>query len=91
MKAGCALSGTGQCYGSGQGFPGNVVVCHTFIHGGFKSPGVPQLLPSSPGYRRAQLPVLRMHILPRPIMTGKTAVRWLSPNGFTTLKMPDNH
>lgn len=45
VKAGCALSG--QCYGSGQGFPGNVfVVWHTFIHGGFKSPGV--LQPTAP-------------------------------------------
>lgn len=40
----------------------------------------PQLLPSSPGYRRAQLPVLRMHVLSRLIMTGKTAIRWLSSN-----------
>lgn len=51
VKAGCALSHTGQCYGSGQGFPGNVfVVWHTFIHGGFKIPGV--LQPTAP----AQLP-----------------------------------
>lgn len=59
----------------------------------------PQLLPSSPGYRRAQLPVLRMHIMSR-LMTGKmpirwlssnSALRWLSPNGFTTLKTSDNH
>lgn len=52
--AGCALSRTGQCYGSGQGVPGNVfVVWHTFNHRSFKSSGV--LEPTAP----AQLPRVR--------------------------------
>lgn len=105
VRSGCTLSCTGQCYGSGQEFPGNVfVVWHTFIHGGFKSPGV--LKPTAP----AQLPRVQESSAAcfedaRTVTTDNdredayhmagylliVPIRWLSSNGFTTLKTSGNH